>query len=514
LDYGKFVENCLIVISVVLTTASLINNSIGIAAVLVDWSLIALFIYTKIPSSLDSYFQTTAFRKDMSIRLGLVFFPAIIFFLFLPSAPFGFFLLPKGLEDLTTMDLSVPILGAVAIVFISIFYFYWRIWNCFDSKLAQKLWRKASESEEDYKRDLALAERSRIDRFFTRSVGTGLIPMAVSVILFFSWLILAIIDVLLAIFLLSWLTYNVLYEIIKKHTSLRNRIGFTYKFFVRLDKVLAWESLVQTGLAGTVGGVMEVIMITGCFCLLILTSFVSLAAFIVMFGLLSQWYVLIVLVQIARRNRYQKKASKKSKPPPTLPNYSNIVLTACLIMLVGFSVAGYMDIQESRDALRIFLVLFLMLNIATATSIALWTRKKKSKKTGFDFGKSLRNDNYRLYAIFYALGLLLALLGKSLRGVGFWTTLSGALILLNTHDSIRKKFRKTTPTTFATVTTLHMALGTYIILGSAINFIPELSTLMITLAVILGALLILMWLETLRGYSLHITEPKENAHSE
>jgi len=502
----KLAGDSLIVISIVLTVASLFYNAFEIVDFFVDWLIISLFFYAKISSRLNSNFRTTMFRDDLSIRLGIVFFPALMFLVFLLSVPFGFFLLPEGLKHVTVLSVTASILGAIAFVFVSIVYFSWRVWNCSDAELAMRLWRKACESDEDFERDLALSKRSRIDNFFSRLVSPGVVPMAVSVILFFATCVLMIIDVLLVILLVCWLFYNVFYEIGRRSSSFQKRSGFAYRFFKNLDRVLAWESLLQIGLAGRMAGIIEVIIMMGCFFILILVSVLNLAAFIVMFGFLCQWYVLIVLIQIARRTRYRKQASKSKKPLPMLPKYSNVVLPSCLTILVCFSLSGCLNLQESQNFVRIFTVLSLILNIAAIVSIALWA-KRKQKMERENLLEPLEKDRYRLYVIFYSLGLMIALVGKSLHGIMFWTALSGALFLLATHDDVRKRFQKSDARTYATVTTLHMAIGIYIILGTAIFFFPELSFLMIATAVLSGILLLLMWLQTFRTRALHVSDP-------
>jgi len=506
LNLKSHAEDYLIAVSIILTTASIFYEGIEFFAVPVDWCVICLFFYTRIPLRLDSYFRTTAFKNDLSIRLGLVFFPAVMLFLLILSVPFGFFLLPEELANFGTLNLSISILGVIAVVFVSIFYFSWRVWKCSDPALAERLWRKACESTEDYERDRILYKTSRIDRFLTKAMAPGVAPTVVSVVLLFSWLILAISDVLLAMLLIFWLAYNVLYEVSQRQTSLKNRSKSAYKFVKNLDRILAWEGLLKTALSGRMEGIMEVIILTGCFCLLILLSIGSLASFIGMFGFLCQWYVLVALVQIARRIGFRKITSRTSQPP-TLPKFSNVVLPFCLIMLAGFSIAGYMDLLQSPEALRIFAIMSLCLNITAIISIVLWIKKKEDEKSVRARKErrnvSLKYDAYRLYAAFYTLGLPIALLGKSLDGLGFWTALSGALIFLSINDIVRDKFGQSSPKTYATLTTLHMAIGTYVILGFAIWFIPELSFLLVTAAVILGALLIIMWVQTVRTRSLN-----------
>ena len=493
----KLAEDGLIVISIVLTVVSLFYNTYEILDFFVDWLVISVFFYAKIPSRLNSYFRTTMFREDLSIRSGIVFFPGLMFVMFLLGVPFGFFLLPEGLKYVSVLSMSASVLGVIALVFLSIVYFSWRVWNCPDAELAMRFWRKTCESDEEFERDVALSERSRIDKFFSRLVSPGAVPMAISVILFFATCVLMIIDVLLAILLVFWLAYNIFYEIGLRSSSFRKRSGFAYKFFKNLDRVLAWESLLQTGLVGRMEGIIEVIIIMGCFLILIPLSVLSLEGFIVMFGFLCQWYVLIVLIQVARRTRYRKKDSRSRNLPPSLPKYSDIVLPSCLALLLVFSLAGYLNLQESQEFMKIFTVLSVTLNIGAIVSTMLWTRAQEETEIQ-DQIEHLGKDRYRLYGIFYSLGLLIALVGKSMQGVMFWTALSGSLILLTTQSTIRMKFHRSEPKTYATVTTLHLAIGIYIILGTAIYFFPELSFLMIAVAILCGVLLLLMWLQTYR----------------
>jgi len=171
-----------------------------------------------------------------------------------------------------------------------------------------RLWRKTCESDEEFERDLALSERSRIDRFFNRLISPGVVLMAITVILFFATFVLVTIDVLLVLFLACWLVYNIFFEIGQRSSSFQERSGFAYKFFKNLDRVLAWESLLQVGLIGRMEGIIEVIIMMGCFLMIITISVLSLEGFIVMFGFLCQWYVLIILVQIARRKRHSARA--------------------------------------------------------------------------------------------------------------------------------------------------------------------------------------------------------------
>ena len=492
----KWLEDLLITASIILTVSALFYNALEVVDFFADWLIISLFFYFKIPLRLDSYFRTTAFKDDLRIRLGIVFFPALMFLIFSLGFPFGFFLLPEGLRHFSILDVSASILAVLVLALSSIVYFSWSAWNCSDTELAERLWRKTCESDEEFEGDLGLSRRSKIDSFFSRLVSPGAVPMAVCVLLFFATLVLLFVDVLLVILLVFWLTYNVLYEVGQRSSSFQRRSGFAYEFFKNLDRVLAWESLLQSGLVGRMEGIAEVIVMMGCFLMMIPLSVLSLEGFIVMFGFLCQWYVLIVLVQVARRTRYRRKASRSKNPPPSLPRLSDIVLPSCLTLLVVFSFGGYLDLVESQDFVMIFTVLSLALNIGAIVSIVLWARTQETETR--DPTMHLGRDRYRLYGIFYSLGLLIALAGKSSQGIVFWTAFSGALILLTTQDSIRMRFRRSDPKIYATVTVFHLGVGIYVILGSAIYFFPELSLLMLAVAALCGVLLLLMWLQTYR----------------
>jgi hypothetical protein len=314
--------------------------------------------------------------------------------------------------------------------------------------------------------------------------------------LFLSWLILMITDILFVMLLVLLLTYNLLYEVGRRSTSLTERNRLAYRFFNSLDGMLTWEDLLQTGLSHRIGGIMEVLMLTACFLLLALVSLLSLAAFIIMFGLLSQWYVLVVLVQIGRRRRYEMKVSAATKPP-TLPQRCDLVLLACLAMLIGFSAAGYADLQKSTYTLEVFLALSAILNIATLASVTFWRIRQRSGRSNW-YCENLKNDRYRLYSILYSLGFPVALLGKSFDGLGLWSVLTGALVWLSTDDSVRKRFRDASPVKYATVTTLHMAIGVSSIIGLIFYFLPELSLLAVTATIVFSILLAWMWIQKFR----------------
>lgn len=496
----QLVEDGFIITSIALTIAALFYGTFEIMDFFVNYLLISWFFFAKIPLRLDSYFRTTAFREDLSIRSGIVLFPALMFLVFALGGPFGFFLLPQDLKHFTILSVSASVLGVIAFALLSIIYFSWRAWNCSDAGLAMRLWRKTCESDEEFEHDLALSKRSRIDHYFNRLVSPGAVPMGITVILFFATCVLMIIDVLLVFLLACWLACNIFFEIGQRSSDFQRRSSSAYKFFKNLDGVLAWESLLRFGLVGRMENVIELIIVMGCYLMLIIISVLSLEAFIVMFGFLCQWYVLIVLIQIARRKRHRRKALRGKSLLPSLPNYSNIVLPFCLTLLGVFSLGGYFDLTESQFFMRTFTVLSLALNIGAIVSIMLWAQAKERRSS------QLEMDRYRLNGIFYSLGLLIALAGKSTQGVVFWTVFSGVLILLTMQGSIRTRFQRSDPKTYATVTTFHLAIGIYTILGTATYFFPELSFLMVSVAILCVVLLLLMWLQTFRIRTLAQTK--------
>ncbi|UCE29503.1 MAG: hypothetical protein JSV85_01905 [Candidatus Bathyarchaeota archaeon] len=493
-------EDGFIIASIALTTAALFHGTFEIADFFVNYLLISWFFYTKIPLRLDSYFRTTAFREDLSIKSGIVLFPALMFLVFTLGRPFGFLLLPQGLKRFALLSVDASVLGVIAVALLSIIYFSWRAWNCPDTKLAMRLWRKTCESDEEFEHDLALSSESRIDHYFNRLVSPGAVPMGITVILFFAAYVLMIIDVLLVILLACWLAYNILFEVGRRSSDFSRRSNSAYKFFKNLDRVLVWESLLRFGLVGRMENVVGAIIVTGCFLLLITISIISLEAFIVMFGFLCQWYVLVVLIQIARRTRYRPRALRNESLLPSLPNYSNVVLPFCLTLLLVFSLGGYLDLTESQLFMRAFTIMSLSLNVGVIVSVVLWARSGKRPAT------QLRMDRYRLFGIFYLSGLFVALAGKSIQGVIFWTALSGALIFLTTQRSIHARYQRSDPKICATATTLHFAIGVYTILGTAAYFFPELSFLMLSAAMLSGVLFLLMWVQTFRIRTLAQTE--------
>lgn len=493
----RLAENILIITSIALTIAALVHNAFETADFLADLLTISLFFYTKIPSRLNSYFHTEVFRRDLSIRMGLVFFPTLIFFLFSLNIPLGFFLLPERLEPLKILSMPVSVLAVLAVSLLSIVYFSWRVWNCSDVDLGHSLWRKACASNEDYKRDIALSKISRIDRLLSTIISPGVAPMAIVVILFFSMLVLMIADVLLVLFLLCWLIYNVLYEVRKRSTSFRRRSNLAYGFFLNLDKILAWDSLLRTGLAGRTGGVIEVIILMGCFSILFLSSIASTSAILVMFGFLGQWYVLVILIQIARRTTLQRQRSRRWKNSLLLPYRSDIVLAFCLATLLVFSLTSYINLQESMMFVGAFAMVSLILNTTAIWSVVRWV-KSNIKTSEEDFSKGLERDRYRLWGIFYSLGLFIVSVGRDLNGFVFWSAFSGGLIFLTTYRRLRLRLSRSGAKTYATITTLHTSVGVYLVLGAAAFYFSELLPLMVVVSTLCGILLLLMWLQEFR----------------
>lgn len=243
--------------------------------------------------------------------------------------------------------------------------------------MALKLWQKACTSKEQFEKERKKLDMPRLESFLTKYMSPGVPLMGVTVVLFFSWLILSAMDVLFAVFLLIWLAHNVLYEISHRNTKLTARSEAAYKSWKKLDEKLALESLVRTVLAGNVSGVIDVIIITGSFFLVILISLMSLDAFIIVFGLLSSWYILAVLIQLARRSRHRIKPFR-GKSFPTLPPYVDFVLSACLATIVGFSVDTYMQMHSLETVAKILLILSAILNTAALASVWLWSKRKRA----------------------------------------------------------------------------------------------------------------------------------------
>jgi hypothetical protein len=331
------------------------------------------------------------------------------------------------------------------------------------------------------------------------------------VMLFISWLVLAVIDVAFVMLLMLLLTYNLLHEIERRSIGLKERERLAYRLFNRLDSILTWDAILQTGLNLRVGGFIEALMLIVSLLLLIFLSFLSFAAFIVMFGLLCQWYVLIVLVQIGRRSRLKHGKKNLDAKLRTLPPGSNLILPSCLIMLISFTALGsyYSNIQKST--VELLLLLSAILNIGAVASIILWRGKRNKGVMSNPEDKSVEKDEYRLYCILCSLGLPVVFAGKNVQGYVFWTVFTGALIWLNFDARFRQRLKNAGPIKYATTTTLYEAVGVSLIIGLIFYMIAKLSLVGLTVASIVGFLLISMWVQKFRTRNTIKEQPDKKA---
>lgn len=499
LNITKILENCLILIEIATLILSFVISDIEMVSAFTGWLLIVLFSWVRLPRILNKYFKTNVFKRDFSLKFGIVFFPACMFTTLLLTPPFAYFLLPHNLRILALLDFSAAVIGVLIMVFISIFYFSWRIWRYSD--VALKLWRKSCYSKEEFEWDLKQSSGSGIRSRINKYMSPGVTLMALSVILFFGWLILCIFDILMITFLFLWLTYNFMYEIRYKHTKFRERTKKVYRFFVDIDQILVWEVLLRTGLRRSISGIIDVITVTGSFFIIILASLLSLEAFIVMFGFLGAWYFLIVLIQMAREAKFKADAHTKTlnNDTPSLPVHVDTVLAGYSILIIGFSIMAFQQVgYDSRISLT-FLICSMMLNIMALSSITFWIKRKNKGLTTMNVVKNGLNKNrIRLYAIFFVWGLPIALAGKNFSWIMFWVIFTGSLMLLSLYDLIKSKINTNHPVIHATILTVHLAMGAYLILGAAMWIFPELKLLLEFAMIIIGVLLLCMWIQTYR----------------
>ena len=495
----KILENCLILIEIVALILSFFISDTEIVSTFTGWLLIVLFSSAKLPRILNRYFKTHVFKSDFLLRFGIVLFPACMFTFLLLTPPFAYFFLPQSLRIFASLDISVAVIGVLTMVFISIFYFSWRIWRY--PIVALKLWRKSCHSKEEFEWDLKQSSSSSIGSVLNKYMSPGVTPMALSVILFFGWIILSIFDVFMITFLFLWLIYNFMYEIRYRHAEFCERTKKAYQFFTNEDQILIWEALLRAGLRGNISGIMDVVTIIGGIFIIILTSLFSLEAFITMFVLLGAWYILIVLIQIARRAKFKADTHTLMilHTIPSLPAHVDAVLAGYFGIIIGFSIMTFQKIGYDPEVLLTFLICSIIMNIAALLSIVFWVnRKNRSLAYNKNWKSGLNKDRIRLYMLLFVLGLPIVLAEEKFSWLIFWIVFTGSIMLLSLFDIVKSKIQTKHPVTYATIITVHLATGVYVIIASAIYMLPELKLLLEFTTTIVGVLLVFTWIQTYR----------------
>jgi hypothetical protein len=484
-------ENCMIVIGVALIFLGFVNRMADFAAFFVGFSLTLFYFFMKIPSALDKHFRTKVFRRDLALRFSFVVFPLAMFLTLFVYYPFAYFFLPEPLQIIrVSYGLEVGMLATVALIFAFIPFYSWRLWRYPD--VALRLWRKASDSQKEFEWDVQQSETGGNLSALNRFLSPGVAPMVIAVLLFLALLILRMFDVMLIGFLLLWLGHNVLHELGQRQSQFLRASTPAIRFFRFFDQTVTWEGILRIGLRGNVSGIWDTFVLFLCFFLLIIPSVSSLAGFIVMFGFLSSWYLIIVLVQIMRRlGVVVNKAEAKSNRLHVLPPHADLALTGMLSLFAIFSLLMAYPLLEPKTRLGAILSASLAVNTINFFSIWCWTRESEKPKQKTN-GTYSNRDRYRIYAIFLFSGLPIALVESSTKDLLFWMTFSGAVILLSLSGRMLSKTSKSTPRICAACRTLYMTLIVCLIFGSAMWYFPESRLTLEILAPLIGFLVAVM----------------------
>jgi hypothetical protein len=476
-----------------LVVLGLVNQTVNLASSLFGYSLTLFYFFTRIPTALNRYFRTKAFRSDFALRFSFVVFPLAMFSAFFLFYPFAYLFLPDPLQIMATPHgFEIAVMTNAMLIFAFVTFYSWRLWRY--PEVALRLWRKSSSSQKEFEWDVERSRNPSRLSTLNRFMSPGVTPSAIAVMLFLALLILSIFDIMLIGFLLLWLGHNILYELRKRQTGFLKRSASAVRFFRIFDQTVTWEGILKTGLRGNVGGIWDAFVLFMCFTLLVIPSVSSFAGFIVMFGLLGSWYTIIVLVQIMRRLGI---VTNKTLTDPTklrvLPPHKDLALSGTLSLIAAFSFLMSYQFLESITRLAALIGASLAVNAISILSVWHWTRERVRLTQGERWETDRNRDRYRIDAIFWFSGLPIALVGWGSKGLLFWTMFSGSVILLSLSDRILSKTLKSTPGTFATLRTLYMTLVVCLILGSAAWFFPELGPALEVLAVLLGFLLAVMW---------------------
>jgi len=484
-------ENGMIAIGVVLIFLGLVNRMADLAAFFFGSSLTLFYFFTKIPSALDRYFRTKAFRLDLALRFSFVVFPLVMFLTFFMYYPFAHLFLPEPLQIVrVSYGFEVAMMANVALIFASITFYSWRLWRYPDAAL--RLWRKVSGSQREFELDFQQSQTGGNLSALNRFICPGVAPMAIAVLLFLALLILRIFDVLLIGFLLLWLGHNVLHELGRRQSEFLRTLTPAIRFFRFFDQTVTWEGILRTGLRGNVSGIWDTFVLFMCFVLLIIPSVSSLAGFIVMFGFLGSWYLIIVLVQIMRRlGTVVNKAEAKSNQLHVLPPHKDLALTGILSLIAVFSLLMTYPLLEAKTRLGVLIIASLVVNAINFFSIWRWAREHERPKRRAN-GVYRNRDRYRIDAIFLFSGLPIALIVSGAEGLLFWMMFSGAVILLSLSDRMLSKTSKSTPRICASYRVLYMTLIVCLIFGSAMWFFPESRLTLEILAPLMGFLIAMM----------------------
>jgi hypothetical protein len=486
-------ENGGIVVAGIIAILGLVNQKADLISFFVGSSLVLLYFYKRIPTALDRYFKTNVFRRDFSLRLSLVVFPLTMFSTFSLFYAFVHLFLPQLLHIVEIpYGFEIAVSTNVMLVFVFITFYSWRLWRYPEAAL--RLWRKSSSSQKEFEWDVERSKNPGKLPSLNRFMSPGVTPTAIAVLLFLALLILSMFDILLIGFLLLWLGHNLLCELRQRQTEFRKQNAIAFRFFRLFDQTVTWEGMLNTGLRGSVSGIWDAFVLLMCFILLVIPSLSSLAGFLVMFGLLGSWYLVIVLAQIMRRlGTMTRKAVTDPSKLHVLPLHKDLALSATFSLIAVFSILMSYEFFEANIRLGILVGASVSVNAISLLSVWRWKRERERLTKIAEWKTDRDRDRYRIDAIFWFSGLPIALIGWGARGLLFWTMFSGSVILLSLSGKILSRSLKSSPGTLATSRTLYMTVVVCLILGSAAWFFPELSSILEALAALLAVLLVIMW---------------------
>jgi hypothetical protein len=493
------VEDLLILVYVTLRILQEFNSFVEIPAFILNSVLILWLIYDKVPSSLNRRFsdENKAFTHDHYLKLGLAFFSSAMFTLFALNLQIGHFLLPKSLLGINTLDLIYSIFGMVLLVFISIYYFSWRLWKY--PSLAHQLWRNTCWTDTEYKKEVDTSEKSRLYSLVSKYLAPGVIPMAVSAFLFMGWLVLSAIDLIMIGFLLLWLTRNIIS---------RTRLAATFFKWKALDENFIWNVITRVGIAGH-SGVIEAIMIIFGFLIIVSLAAMGWIMFIGIMIFFNGWYILFVLFQIGLRSSAririsEHRANFRETTIKSLPRFVDFILLWSFAMICAFSLRLYFQLSETFEFT--FACFSILLNLNALISVIFWLKKQEKKHLSSEktdeellkIRKDLTRDRYRLYSIVFFLGVPLVAAAGSFSSLVLWSGLVGGLIFLCFGEEFRRRIQRKKAAVYASLLTAYMGSGIFLILVAAMYGLPELKTLLTQLGALFTVLLGVYWIAIFR----------------
>lgn len=500
-------EDFFVAVSAVLTILQMFDASFETPAFFSTSLLIIWMIYDKVPWLLNRRFsdKKRAFTNNLWLRMGLVVFPFAMFLLFTLNIYFGFFLLPESLLGINGLDIGHSIFGIIALVFVSIYYFSWRLWKY--PKLAKQLWKMTSWTETEFEKEQITAERSRVYSLTSKYLGPGIVPMAVCTLLFLGWLVLSIIDVLMVGLLLFWLFSDLIRRQILRARH-RGRKTVLEKWD-DLGRDLLWKAFARAGIA-SLDSVLDTIMLIFAFMIIVLLAMIGWSAFIGVIILLNGWYILFVLFQIGLRSsaRVRIQAGRQNLDEASfvsLPRGTDLIMCFSYVMIVALSLSVVFPLGESFRFLYMFVAI--ILNVGALATILYWWKTQDDKRLRLSvknqqerirLSRDLLRDRYRLYATVFFLGLPVVAASGVISGLVLWSGIVGGLTLLCFGTDFRKRVQRQKAGVYASLLTAYVGTGIFMILGTAMYALPELKTFLVLTGVLFIVLLVIYWVAIFR----------------